>query len=317
MRAPLAALLASLTVAAACTSPPTEEELELREEALAWSQGYASIPEAEARPSPPRPEPEPALKILRNPDRYDGPPRIVVGPYRRWGRPGAALCPFEVQALGFPAVTVEGDRIVSAVAEAVSASDGEDETMHVRWHDVDADTVSEDVLIFDGEADWEQDRKWHPHCRDLWEEARAQAEAANQQLAERDWRRLERLEISIYDPHTWDFVEDDRAALMARPARERALELLHQHGTAVVRVPGLRVLEKAEVDWWGGFDHSCDSDPHLLGAWGDRRSGAVAVELDHQSGACLCYTPTYTRTLRWSEETFAALEREAEAQAQD
>lgn len=304
----VSSLLALMTLAA-CTSAPREESLELVDESHAWIEGSRSVPDAELVPAPPPPpEPAPMPELVRDPSRYDGPPRIAVGPYRRWWSDddgmGAALCPFEVQSLGFPAVTVEGDTVISAIAENLSASDGEDEMMHVRWHDVDDDTVESEVMVYDGGNGWDEGQR-HQHCRSLWQGARAQAEAINRRLAERSWRSLRTVELSIHE-QDWA-TEEERAELLAAPVAERPVELLHLGGSVVARIPGMKVLERTEVSWRAPWNQYCDSTPHLREVWADRETGTVAVTYDHSSGACFCDPPTLTGVLRWSEETFEAI----------
>lgn len=311
MKAP--ALLLAAVAITGCTNIPSAEELELQEQDQRWSPGYSAIPDAEPEPvgePPPHTEPEVA------PERVPGQPWIVVGRYDRRAsglddlgeRGSSALCPFETSAEGLPAVTVEGDLVVESVTETGSASDGEDESMLVSWHDVDGDSVEHGLAIYEGGLGWEEGR-YHRHCRALWQQAKAQAELANRRLAQRTWRALQPMEIFTHDPDDYDYDLDRREEILATPARRRPAELTYDGRHAIVRIPGVKVLARTDVDWWGDDDDFCDRAPHVRERWADRETGAIVLSMDYQSGACLCDTVTFVHTLRWPESVFAAAER--------
>ncbi|MCA9649973.1 MAG: hypothetical protein KC501_08695 [Myxococcales bacterium] len=172
---------------------------------------------------------------------------------------------------------------------------------------MDTDTVDTSVTIYDGDEGWEEGTR-HRHCHALWEGAKARADEVNQRLAQRSWRKLERLPLPIHGSDL-DDREEDRAAVLASPAASRFVELTHVGNDLVLRVPGVRVLVRTPVRWQGPWDYQCDTRPHLREVWADRPSGAVAVLYDHQSGACMCYPPLLTGVLRWSPETFEAIDR--------
>ncbi len=306
-------LLAALAVTG-CTGIPSAEDLEVEEQRLRWTPSDVFIPVAHAEPAPtPPPEPIADAPLVRQP----GQPWVTIGPYD-WtvedsddlGDSGeSALCPFDSYASGFPAVSSDGALLVQSIREVNSASDGEDETMTVAWHEVDEDRVDFAMTIYDGMGDPTFDG-YHHHCRALWKKAKANAEAANLRLAEHRWTSLTPMDIFVHDPGQFDYDAQSREDLLATPAHSRPAELTYGAGHAIARVPGVAVLSRTDVHWRGSDDEYCDDAPHVREVWGDRASGTVAVFLDHQSGACMCYSPTEVHTLRWPQEAFDAAERE-------
>ncbi|MCX4241141.1 hypothetical protein [Paraliomyxa miuraensis] len=311
------ALLLMALVVGGCTNVPAAEDLEVQEQHQPWTPAFASIPDARPAPETPPPTVADDAEVVRR----AGQPWIEVGRYHGnadedWSddvdKESSARCPFGVRASGFPAVAIEGDQIVGSLSEWSSASDGEDEILRVTWHGVDTDSVEHRMTVYDGNSGW-NDGGYHEHCRALWEQAKTNADQINRRLAQRSWRELKKLGIHIYDPGEHNYLEWEHTEIVDTPAAVRPAELMFLAGQAIVRIPGLRVIERTEVDWWNdGDEEHCDRTPHLREAWGDVESGAVAVLLDHESGACFCYSSMKMHVLRWSAETFEAAEREAD-----
>jgi hypothetical protein len=241
-------------------------------------------------------------------------PRITVGPWK--GKraedderfDGSALCPFEVHSRGFPAISSDGSTIVGISRGAWSASDGEDEVMVVRWHDVARDEVVHSEIVFDGGDGAYSYEDSDPHCKKLWRGAKQAALVINARIAEGSWRTLVDVGIHARDAiPEWDLPEEEDTAPL--PAAERPVELVHVGKQAALRIRGVEVLHRADVDWIGTESWPCMLAPNVLAVLGDRESGTLAVFVDHQTGGCLCYSEIELHALRVPAAVFAEAAR--------
>lgn len=235
-----------------------------------------------------------------------------TGPRIRVGRMSAdedvndtALCPFTVEALGFPAVRADGKQVVTSVREVLSASEGEDETMTIGWQDIAIEGTSDEALVFDGDdAPYaEDDRR---RCRQFRKRVVEQAREINARLREHAWRPMSPLAATIIDDQYGE--EFDHTPILELAPNDRPVEFLWQANEAIFRIARVKVLARSAAMWRGGYDEFCDSKPHPQQLWGDRESGAVVVTYDHQSGGCLCYPPTEVGVFQVPDQVFEELE---------
>lgn len=225
------ALLLPLT-ASACIDAPVAGELQLEDLALQGEAGWLARPD-QVRGETPPPAPRPVATA-------GAIPRVVVGPLGaapvdEYGlADGAARCPFEVEALGFPAVTTDGTRAVASVRYVPSASDGEDERMAVFWRAVEDDAMLEERTVFDGMESGGFSRE-PGNCAALHARARRAAAAINVRLAEDEWRTMHPLAIGIHDEGWFDYDVEARQDLLTRAPSDRPPELTWRWGSLVDR----------------------------------------------------------------------------------
>ncbi len=232
-------------------------------------------------------------------------PHVVVGRWRGVAADGersSAQCPFEVKAIGFPAISLDGATIVGAIRGTWSASDGEDEELTVRFYDVLRDAQTERETVFDG-GEHEYDEDNARRCKPMWRAATERAAAINARLDAQPWRALVDVGIRGADADLDFSGELDEDAPVV-PASERPVELVHVGTQAAFRIPGVRVLHRAEVRWNGTESWPCSVEPVVYSTLGDRETGTVAVFLDHQSGGCLCYPELELHALRVPDGLF-------------
>lgn len=312
----------------ACADASEAALYDLREGDAPAVEGTPVIPYGERIVDPPRAsepvdEPEDDDEEIVAPSAwpaYRGEPRITVGPWKGKraeddeGFDDSARCPFEVHSRGFPAISSDGSTIVGISRGAWSASDGEDEVMVVRWHDVTRDEVVHSITVFDGEDGAYDYEDTDPHCKKLWRGAKQAALDINARIAEGSWRTLVDVGIQARDAiPEWDreALEDETPV----PAAARPVELMHVGKQAALRIRGVEVLHRADVDWIGTETWPCMLAPNVLAVLGDRDSGTLAVFVDHQTGGCLCYSEIELHALRVPEAIFAEAARRPSAQS--
>lgn len=287
-------------LATGCAEIPEAGDLPSEDDPRALSLAYEAIPDRMADETPaPVVEAEPEMEI--EPDvepelvPYVGQPRIVVSSFDdaaldEWGMAdGTALCPFTVEGQGFPAVSADGSRITSYVAETLSSSDGEDELVTVRVTDVDTDAVEQAIVVVDGIQFSDE-----LHCKKLWRAARRRAAKMNLILGETEWLAMQRVDLTA----DWDMDPDEyRDELMAIPAGERPAQLVVQHGEYVARIPGVKVLGRISRDWSApGQDEMCsDFSPYVSGFHVEPTTGVAVVTVEQMGGPCFCYAETRYR----------------------
>ena len=244
-------------------------------------------------------------------------PRIVVSPYgpedeTGWGD-GTARCPFEVRASGFPAVREDGLEVAWFTAETLSSSDGEDEIVTLAWLDVSRDANDESLVIVDGDEVTEVEGG-PSRCRILWRRARVRAAKANARLAGSTWRSMTELDVGRSAEHVDDEAydedgEDDAASLASR---RRRVQAVHRHGEVILRVPGVKVLERRTAQW---ADPGMDpDDPCVFSAYpaaifGDRETGVAVAKVVQVADPCFCYAATTYRRVELSPAPYEEIQR--------
>lgn len=277
------------TLLGGCTAPPEAEDLVLAEHEAADALALCSIPDGERSALDPPPEVEVEVEVAETepvpeePARRTGPPRFIPdrGPEACWG----------VTARGFPAISTDGHTVVVPEAEHLQLSYTPGE-LALRWLDTAEGTVTRtDPLI--ASSDWGGEEECELSGR---RSLRRRSRATNRALAEGSWRTMERLPIELFYPHTY-MIE---AYLEEFAPHERAPQLVVQHGEAIVRIPGVEVLERHPIEPTG--------EPYA--AFGDRQTGTVVLVTMTCSGdSCTCDPRFSSQVLHWQPSTFDAIEQ--------
>jgi hypothetical protein len=311
--------VAALLLVTACTQVPVAGDLELTEAEIAAMRVEGVIPDAVRSESVrPEPEAEDALEeeaAAETEPAYAGPPRVVVSAFDPDTVYGTALCPFEVEGQGFPSVSVDGHTVVAFIAETLSSSDGEDEIVTVRWMDADADETTERVVVVDGSEDDQRfafggsDEADRIACHRLWKRAKVRAARVNAKLASTSWRPLLPMPVDLYEPYDEDpwWCDDDTPC-------PRRVQLVYQHGQAILRVPGVKVLERRTAAWDDrayGPDDPCDFFAYPGALLADRETGVAMARVEQEAGPCYCYSPTEYRRVDLSPATYDEIMRRA------
>lgn len=312
----------SLLLLAACTGVPDSEQLGLGEGEFGDALAYESIPDAKLVRRGPIP-PEAAWEDVVEDDEgtYRGPPRIIVSKFdpKRFGDDeedyfdGTALCPFDVEAKGFPAVTADGTTVTSFVAETLSSSDGEDELNTVAFIDVETGRAQEVVVVNGDEFGGLDFEIPSDHCRKLWRNARRVAAEVNDRFAQDRWHGMEPLNVEVDDPYGYG--DDDDQAGEPSP-HQRNVELIYQHREAIFRIPGVKVLARQAMDWNVPTEDACSFDPYISKVFQDRSTGVVAIEVSQASGPCFCYSETLYYAMRVPQTVFVELDKRNVAQTE-
>lgn len=279
-------------LATGCAEIPEAGDLPSEDDPRALSLAYEAIPDRIGVEAPaPVVQAEPESEIAADVGR----PRILVSSFDdsaldEYGEgEGTAMCPFTVEGQGFPAVSPDGSKITSYVAEVLSSSDGQDELVTVRVTDVDTDAVEQSIVVVDGN----QFDDAH-HCKKLWRAARRRAAKMNQILGQSEWLAMKRVDLTA----DWDMDPDEnRDELLEVPAGERPAQLVAQHGEYVARIPGVKVLGRISRDWSApGQDEMCsDFSPYVSGFHVEPTTGVAAVTVEQMGGPCFCYAETRYR----------------------
>ena len=303
MRATLCAL--GVLASAGCAEVPQADD-------LGWEDGgepvgvlaYETVPDADA--AEPAPPPAPVVADVA-PEPGDG-PRLSVTAMRKTSPDGddddgVALCPFDVRATGFPAISADGTKLAYWVAEHLSSSDGEDMTGTFRIVDVATDEVLERIVVFDGDDPslgdaYDDGGEIAPgHCRALRNMSKDNAALVNAMLAEDAWRTMAPLSLIMRDRAMYDedpyWADASGEGEPLPPPNERPVELVHMGKTAAFRIPGVKVLARLDADWDGPWEQYCGGYLASLDkAFVDRETSVIAVEVGQQSGPCFCYSET-------------------------
>ncbi len=303
---PRSAMSLALLAVCACAEVPTAGELEAAEDEVEAGLSYRAIPSQTQRD----PGPAPLIDVSEPVAPYQGAPVITVSDYHAsmdedevYEFGGTALCPFKVEAEGFPAVSEDGSQFAYWVAETLSSSDGEDESGIFRIVDVETDEVTLATTVFDG------DRFDEDHCRKLWDEAKRAARVANERLDKTRWRTMHTVGVDLPDDSGFGVDEEERAAILARPAKDRRVEALIQHGQAIVRIPGVKVLGRTPAEWNPGWDAGCMGfTTYIETVYADRETGVVVAEVAQLGGPCYCYSATKFHRLEVDTTFFERLE---------
>jgi hypothetical protein len=257
-----------LALASACTpATPDVDALDDLEDEPSIEDREWSVPDGEI-------EPEPRALVTD----VVAPPRIVV---RAAGERDASA---RVESRGFPAIDTHGE-IAIPLAHVLMLSNRPGR-LDLTWLAADGSTRT-DAIVTDDDVheDDETAARLHRHVA-------ARARRANAALAARTWRPLARLPIELG--------YREMPELDPVPADERPVQAVVQHGQLVVRIPGVRVLERHDLEIDGDFVHR---------VYADRTSGTALVVVGGCKGEdCTCDPGFAAQRMQWSEATFAAID---------
>lgn len=307
-------LALGLLIVAGCTGVPHSDDLHWDGTGRVSVLGYEAVPDGD-------PAAEPVVPADTAADLGSG-LLIAVSRMRKSGDAdgfdydGSALCPFNVEATGFPAVSADGTKFAYWVAETLSSSDGEDEEGTLRIVDVATDTALETVAVFDGDADYgvtvpagmSLKAQTVAHCRRLHIQAKAQANVANALLADASWNSMEELDLDTRDRAMLDG-EGDRSADGLAPPSERRVELVHFERTAAIRIPGIEVLARTPAAWNSPWESGCGGyTSDIQRVYVDRKTSVTVAEVGQEGGPCFCYAPTLLHALPMTPEILATID---------
>lgn len=295
---------AVLLATAACTQVPVADELALADAELdpaAYRSWSMAIPEMPAKRDDAAPEAELEPDDARD-AAYRG-PRLRVSAFDEGigEDERTATCPFSVEAEGLPAVSEDATTFAYHIAETLSSSDGEDELVTVRWVDVATDAIVASTVVVDGDSLEGDDR-----CLRLWRRARVRAGQVNAALAATTWRPLEPFPLgteSLFEGLDDDSADDEGVAADDVEGEPR-VELVLRGGEAIVRIPGVKVLERQPVDWRAPDDEVCQFDPVPTEVYADAHTGVVVARVEQYAPPCFCYSETLLHPVALTRQTY-------------
>jgi hypothetical protein len=301
----LGAALGSLLTG--CTAQPETEDVvvddaereakpELRASPIAEPVESVAPPVAVAPEPAPAPEPEPALEPtpapVPAPSAKQPPPFRPSPSHPRFvAEKGRNAC-WGVEAKGFPAISDDGKTIVAPRADQLQAQ-GTPGTLSLEWHDVASVSIRESQPIAQAQDFDDSDGR---ACIRIARGIRRNASAANEALDAVSWHTLEKLPVAFYDFGIG--AETHAEHLRTVPPADRVVQILAQPGEVVLRIPGVKVLER----------HPKSADEPIA-VYAERATGTVLIVFRSCPGTSHTCDPSYTAQLvHWSPETFATID---------
>jgi hypothetical protein len=274
------ALLASLW-SLGCSAPPRSEELVAQEDEdprVAWVE-YAHTPDRHPAAAP-SPDPEPQLSTPEPLRRAVGSARPKVS--ATFEDVDGTWMVETVSAVDMPAIDVETGIVVVPQLQILQL------TTIVGWFEVswlDPSGPDETLMLVD-----ERGSEWLSRS-----EVRRRERDINAKLQGSSWRSMEQLAVELANDDWQDFALDE-------PPAERRVQAIMQHGELIVRIPGVRVLERHRLE-----------HPRVMSLYrlyADRDSGtALAIFMDCLGDNCTCDPAFTAQVMRFDEATFAAIDR--------
>lgn len=247
-----------------------------------------AAPEPETAPEPEAtPEPKPSVKrppFESKPVR----PRFVV-------EKGREACG-RLDAKGFPAISDDGTTIVLPRDDQLQAQ-GTGGTTRLEWHDVASGSVRQSQPIVPDPIFHESgEDAGLIDCKRTARSIRQNASAANEALEAVSWHTMEKLPVAFHD---FGFDAETHAEhLRTVPPADRVVQILAQRGEVVLRIPGLKVIER----------HPKTAEEPIA-VYGDRATGAVLIVFRSCLGTSHTCDPSYAgQVVHWSPETFATID---------
>lgn len=251
--------------------------------------------------------PSPDTRILAIPDGVSQPPvqpevaapeaepvvatPTIRTPRYRLGGDGTLDDCLDVAAEGFPAIDNTGGLVATSQEQWLQLTPLPGPTT-LRIISLGDDGLADELIsIVPEDADTMEEKA----CRSLRTQVRKDVRIANAELAARGFRSMEALAVQYGD------AEAPAETYLETPVRERPLQVIVQHGEAIVRIPGVKVYERDAIDRGPG--------DWLYAVHGDRSTGTVVLTFANCEGdSCTC-DPLFTaEVMPWDEETFAALD---------
>ncbi len=319
----LVALLGGCTA----TEPEFSQELQVddQRQAAAAEPAIPGAPRPRTSPPPLLEQPVPAAE----PEPAATPSLIVAA--REYGedelRSGEG-CVLTVTAKGFPAISADGDQVVVAELEVDDGStDDSDGIYSVTWISTHAGAGRFEEIYNSAWFHKAQDNSPDEDpCPGYLRRARKSAREVNAALKEDGWRPLSLLDVELPDPYADEETKAEQLDPMATEASKRPVEILWRRSRFIARTRGVKVYINEQANWENdaaklegyGYD-PCDYEPALGAVYGDRITGTLLVEYDHDRPrtSCLCGAMTLRDIVHAPPELFDRLDELAELEASD
>lgn len=291
MRKPTTGVVLLGALLAGCMAAPEAEELVIAELEEAELPELRSIPEGERMPA--AAEEGEAMEDEPEPPAQEAAARSSARAPRFTLEVDEDGCP-TVSAVGFPAISADGETVVAPQTEHFQLTYVPGH-MDLEWHDADTGAiVRREEVVLDEDVARDDDMGCSP-SNTL--RLRRRLRQRNRELAEHRWRTMERLPIELFYPET-HMIE----VFKELPVADRRVQLLVQHGEIVVRIVGVKVLERSQL--------ALHMQSMAYQVFADRETGAVVlVTMDCVGEDCTCDPAFTSQVLHWQPETFEALDR--------
>ena len=269
----------------ACTSPAEAEDYALEDAPeQEWRLGSV-VPDGEREvvraSADPIVEEAPVVEVERG-----GAPRLRVSfdPESCWPQ-------FAVR--GFPAIDLETGTVVVPLAQTMQLSTLPG-SFDLLWLDSETGEEIERARLLDAYPDAATGDE--VDCRRVAPRVRQAVRDANRELRSHAWVTMARLPVELFDGDPDTLAAD----LEGVPVRHRPVQVVAQHGEAIVRIAGVRVLERDELPFGSTMVHR---------VYAHRESGTVLFGVRDCAGdSCTCDPLGQAAVLRWRPETFAAID---------
>jgi hypothetical protein len=262
---------------------------------------------------------------------YDGPPRLEVVAREVSAEETLDLCPYKVDAHGFPAISEDGATLIGAYVWF----DGRDQFkdyLELTWVDAittrveqvyaheEAQKAAEEQQAAEGEeaAPWNEEAEFKRVCKESEARTRKRAEQLNAELRARKWRGLEVLDALYSKPGSaqaleqFGFMEIEGASetvdevIQKLVATDRPLEVYYHAGHFIGRVRGTKVLQDTVLpDYRQHENEFCDTAPNIAAIHFDPATKVALMTYNHHEEGCLCDDHSYFARIELSPELLA------------
>lgn len=252
---------------------------------------------------------------------YDGPPQLEVV-VADFGETNGVVCPFDVEARGFPIISDDGSTLVDASAFRGSVQVEGEKAMRLTWFEgADDVRVNQVYPTLVGDPP-DHGEPLGPYCKPVEARVRERVAQLNAELDARSWRRLEALDALYSNPGiassmsvnhglSGEYVDDVIACLAGA---DRPIEVYYRNGHLIARIRGIRVLQDLErPEWRQRASEFCTSDAQVEALEFDRATKQALVRFNYFDGGCLCENGVQVRRIELSPELFAEIDQRSMA----
>jgi hypothetical protein len=223
--------------------------------------------------------------------------------------PDSGLCPYGVEARGFPAIAEDQPLVVEAYGFVPGNADSDQEQMDLRWLNTDG-TLDEEIY-------WRGDDFTHG-CKQSIQQVGDRVAELNARLANHTWRPLEALDAFYSQPGfvgwNMEFTGVEDQALASLTSDNRPIEVFYRNGHLIARVRGIKVLQVTpRPDWRDPKDEFCDPDAQIHRVLIDRATKLAVVRYNHHNGGCLCDDHEHLSIVELSDAWLAEIDRRSTA----
>ena len=252
---------------------------------------------------------------------YDGPPQLEVV-VADFGETNGVVCPFDVEARGFPIISDDGSTLVDASAFRGSVQVEGEKAMRLTWFEGADDVRVNQVYPTLVEDPPDHGEPLGPYCKPVEARVRERVAQLNAELDARSWRRLEALDalysnpgiassMSVNDGLSGEYVDE---VITCLAAADRPIEVYYRNGHLIARIRGIRVLQDLErPEWRQRATEFCTSDAQIEALEFDRATKQALVRFNYFDGGCLCENGVQVRRIELSPELFAEIDQRSMA----